>query len=301
MTAWFNGFEAGSIEVDGVRLFVRQGGRRDGPPVLLLHGFPQTHAMWQRVAQRLAPHCRVVLPDLRGYGASAKPPSAPDHAPYAKRAMAADMAALMRALGHARWHVAGHDRGARVAHRLALDHADAVDRLCLIDIVPTVDMYEATDQRSATLYYHWFHLIQPEPLPERMIGSGDAARFYLHWKLGGWGSGGLGHIEPEALADYERAFTPAAIHAMCEDYRAGAGIDLAHDRASRAAGQRLRAPLHLLWGERGVVQALFDPVAVWQAQCDGPVTGRALAAGHYLPEEQPDETADELLRCFALR
>jgi haloacetate dehalogenase len=253
--------------------------------------------MWHRVAQRLAPHFRLVLPDLRGFGDSDKPPGEPDHANYSKRALAADLVALMRALGHERYFVAAHDRGARVAHRLALDHPQAVRRLCLIDIAPTLDMYAATDMAFARAYYHWFFLIQPAPLPERMIG-GDPL-FFLHASLGGWGSRGLGHLEPRALAEYERCFaTPEAIHAVCEDYRASAGIDLEHDRASRAAGDRIACDLLVLWGERGVVHRLFDPLALWRAQCAGGVDGKPLPAGHFIAEELPDATAQALLAFF---
>ena len=214
MSTWFEAFDARHHDVNGIRLFARSGGNAAGPPLLLLHGFPQTHVMWRRVALRLAERFRLVLPDLRGYGDSSKPPGGPDHANYSKRTMAADMAALMSGIGHARFAVVGHDRGARVAHRLALDHAERVTKLCLIDIAPTLDMYAATDLRFASAYYHWFHLIQPAPLPERMIG-GDA-KFYLHAKLGGWGAAGTAHIEPQALAEYERCFcNEAAIHAAC--------------------------------------------------------------------------------------
>jgi haloacetate dehalogenase len=238
-----------------------------------------------------------VLPDLRGYGDSAKPPGAADHANYSKRTMAADLHALMHSLGHERYFVCGHDRGGRVAHRLALDQPGAVHKLCVIDIAPTLDMYAATDQRFATAYYHWFHLIQPSPLPERMIGAD--ARFYLHTKLGGWGSKGTSFMEAAALAEYERCFCdPAAIHAMCEDYRASASIDLAHDRASRAAGDKIACDLLVLWGDRGVVQALFDPLPLWQAQCAGVVSGQAMPAGHYVAEEQPEATAAALAAFF---
>ena len=299
---WFDGFDSHDVPVNGVTVHARTGGRSGAPPLLLLHGFPQTHAMWHRVAQRLAPHFSLVLPDLRGYGDSAKPPGDADHANYSKRSMAADMHALMLALGHglgpARYAVAGHDRGARVAHRLALDQPQAVQRLALIDIAPTLDMYAATDQRFASAYYHWFHLIQPFPLPERMIGG--CARDYLHAKLGGWGTGGLAAIEPQALADYERCFcTPEAIHAACEDYRAAAGIDLEHDRASRAAGSQIACDVLVLWGQRGVVQALFDPLALWRAQCSATVTGQAMPAGHFIPEELPQATADALQAFFS--
>jgi haloacetate dehalogenase len=290
---WFDGFEAKRHPVNGIEIFARTGGRRDAPPLLLLHGFPQTHAMWHRVAQALADDFDLVLPDLRGYGDSSKPPGEADHAGYSKRVMAQDLAALMSALGHERFAVVGHDRGGRVAHRLALDHAARVTALCLIDIAPTLDMYDATDLRFASAYYHWFHLIQPAPLPERMIG-GDPL-FYLHWKLGGWGGNGTVHIEAEALAEYERCFCrPEAIHAACEDYRAAAGIDLEHDRASRAAGQRIACDTLVLWGARGVVHKLFDPLALWRAQCAGSVAGLAMPAGHFIPEELPGEVAAAL-------
>ena len=299
---WFDGFEAGTFHVNGTEIFARIGGTAGAPPLLMLHGFPQTHAIWHRVAQRLAPHFRLVLPDLRGYGDSAKPPGQADHANYSKRTMARDMAGLMTQLGHERFGVVGHDRGGRVAHRLALDHAPRVTRLALLDIAPTLDMYAATDMRFATLYYHWFHLIQPAPLPERMIG-GDPA-FYLHWALGGFSARdeggrnaeGTAFIEPEALAEYERCFcTPQAIHAACEDYRAAAGIDLEHDRESRRAGTRIACDTLVLWGERGVVHALFEPLALWRAQCTAAVVGEAVPAGHFIPEELPELTADKLL------
>ena len=291
---WFDGFEARHFDVNGVRIFARTGGRAGAPPLLLLHGFPQTHAIWHRVALVLAPHFSLVLPDLRGYGDSSKPPGAADHSNYSKRTMAADMAALMAHLGHAQFGLVGHDRGGRVAHRLALDHAPHVSRLTLIDIAPTLDMYAATDMRFATAYYHWFHLIQPAPLPERMLG-GDPA-FCLHWALGGWGANGTAYIEPQALAEYERCFcTPEAIHGACEDYRASAGIDLEHDRASRAAGERIACDTLVLWGERGVVGKLFEPLALWQAQCSARVTGEAVPAGHFIPEELHALTAERLL------
>lgn len=297
-TVWFDGFEARDFDLAGTRIHVRTGGRADAPPLLLVHGFPQSHVMWHRVARQLAPHFFLVLPDLRGYGDSAKPPGAADHANYSKRVMAQDLVQLMTTLGHPRFAVCGHDRGARVAHRLALDHATAVNKLALIDIAPTLDMYASTDMRFARAYYHWFHLIQPHPLPEKMIGG--CARDYLHAKLGGWGSAGLGDIEPQALAEYERCFcTPDAIHAACEDYRAAASIDLEHDRASRAAGQKIGCDTLVLWGQRGVVHALFDPMALWRAQCAAGLEGQAMAAGHFIPDELPQQTAQLLLRFFA--
>jgi haloacetate dehalogenase len=297
MANWFDEFQAQHHAVNGVEIFARTGGRPDGPPLLLLHGYPQTHAIWHRVAQLLAPHHRLVIPDLRGYGRSSKPPGEAGHANYSKRAMAADMVALMRRLGHERFCIAGHDRGGRVAHRLALDHPAVLDKLCVIDIVPTLTMYERTDMAFARAYYHWFYLIQPAPLPERQIGA--APRFYLDWTLSGWGSKGLDFIEPEALQDYAEGFCNAqGIHAACEDYRAAAGIDLEHDRTSREAGQRVQCPLHVLWGERGVVNALFKPLDDWRAACSGAVSGTVLPAGHFIPEELPQVTAAELLRHF---
>ena len=299
--AWFEGFEAGLHAAGEVELFARTGGDPAKPPLLLLHGYPQTHVMWHRVARSLAADFSLVIPDLRGYGDSTKPePEATpeqDHAQHSKRAMAADMTALMSGLGHRRFAVAGHDRGGRVAHRLALDHAERVERLALIDIVPTLDMYELTDMRFAALYYHWFFLIQPAPLPERMIG-GDPS-FYLRWTLGGWGAKNLGHIEPEALAEYERCFSRAdAIHAACEDYRASATIDLEHDRASRAAGEKIACDMLVLWGEHGVVGKLYAPLELWRAQCAGALDGAAMDAGHYIPEERPEEIASRLRDFF---
>ena len=300
--AWFEGFEGGLHAAGDVELYARIGGDPAKPPLLLLHGYPQTHAMWHRVAQRLAPDFSLVIPDLRGYGDSTKPepatPPAADHGQHSKRAMAADMAALMSGLGHSRFFVAGHDRGGRVAHRLALDHGERVERLALIDIVPTLDMYERVDMRSAIGYYHWFFLIQPAPLPERMIG-GDPAHF-LRWTLGGWGSKDTSFFEAEALDEYERCFCrPEAIHASCEDYRAAATIDLEHDRASRAAGEKIACDLLVVWGSRGVVGRLYDPLALWRAQCAATVEGSAMEAAHFIPEELPVDTAARLAAFLA--
>jgi haloacetate dehalogenase len=227
------------------------------------------------VARQLAGDYFLVLPDLRGYGDSAKPPGLPDHSNYSKREVAADLVALMSSLGAGSFHLCGHDRGGRVAHRLALDHPQRVDKLCVLDIAPTLDMYNATDMAFARGYYHWFHLIQPAPLPETMIGADP--RLYLHAKLGGWGAKGLGHIE---------------------DYRASAGIDLEHDRESRACGEQLRCDTMVLWGAHGLAGKLFKPLELWQAQCSARVTGQALPCGHYLPEELPQETADALWSFF---
>jgi len=296
MTGWFKDFEERRFAVNGAEIALRLGGDRSKPALLLLHGFPQTHAMWHRVAQRLRHDFFLVLPDLRGYGDSSHAPGLPDHSNYSKRALAQDLIEVMDTLGIAAFALCGHDRGGRVAHRLALDHPARVTKLCVIDIAPTLDMYARTDFDFARAYYHWFHLIQPAPLPELMIGGNPRA--YLHAKLGGWGSGGLGHIEPRALAEYERCFCrDEAIHTACEDYRASAGIDLEHDRESRARGHKIACDTLMLWGEHGVVQRLFDPLALWQAQCAGAVTGWAMPAGHFIPEQLPDETV-MALRAF---
>ena len=262
------------------------------PALLLLHGFPQTHVLWRRVAQQLSARYFLVMPDLRGYGDSFKPTDEAEQAQMSKRAMAQDVVQLMQSLGHERFFLCGHDRGGRVSHRLALDHPERVRKLAVLDIAPTLDMYGRTDMDFARAYYHWFHLIQPAPLPERMI-AGDALP-YLHTKLGGWGGAGLSIFEPQALADYERCFTPATIHTMCEDYRASAGIDLAHDRHSRERGEKVACDMLVLWGERGVVQRMFQPLALWQAQCAGTVSGQTLPCGHYMPEECPTEVAQLL-------
>ena len=297
-SSWFEGFDAAQFDLGDAHVFARVGGHKGKPPLVLLHGFPQTHAMWHRVARALKDDFLLVVPDLRGYGDSQKGPGAPDHANYSKRAMAHDIAHLMTTLGFPQFFFCGHDRGARVGHRLAVDEPNRVKKLALIDIAPTLDMYESTNMLMARAYYHWFHLIQPAPLPEKMIG-GDP-KFYLHTKLGGWGSGGLSHIEPQALAEYERCFCRAeAIHAACEDYRAAAGIDLEHDRESRAKGHKICCDTLVLWGERGLIGKMFDPLAIWQAQCAAKVSGQAMASGHFIPEELPDQTADLLRGFFA--
>jgi haloacetate dehalogenase len=285
------GFTVHDLETRGARVHARAGG--SGPPVLLLHGYPQTHAIWHRVAPRLAERFTVVAADLRGYGDSGKPPSAPDHGPYSKRAMAQDLVEAMGLLGFETFHVVGHDRGGRVGHRLALDHVARVRSLATLDIAPTLAMYEATTMEFARAYYHWFFLIQPEPLPERMIGLDP--EFYLREKLRGW-SQGRWPFDDAAFAEYLRCFRdPATIHASCEDYRAAATIDLEHDRRDRDAGRRVRCPVLALWGERGTVHRCFRPLDEWRRAADGAVSGRPLAAGHYLPEEVPDEVVGELL------
>jgi haloacetate dehalogenase len=301
--AWFEGFTRETITLHGLPVTFRRSADWDAnkPVLVLLHGFPQTHVLWHRVAQQLKDRYRLVMPDLRGYGDSSHAVGDADHAHYSKRAMAQEVVDLLDPLGVKDFFLCGHDRGGRVAHRLAVDHPGRVKKLCVIDIAPTLDMYDATDFSFARAYYHWFHLIQPAPLPEFMIGGN--AKAYLHAKLGGWGSQGLGYIEPEALAEYERCFCdptpnaqglPANIHSACEDYRASAGIDLEHDRESRARGDKIACDTLVLWGERGVVNRLFKPLELWQAQCSARVSGQAVPAGHFIPEELPELTAQAL-------
>jgi haloacetate dehalogenase len=288
----FDGFELRDVATRGTSIRVRIGG--GGPPLLLLHGYPQTHAMWHRVAPTLAERCTVVCADLRGYGDSGKPASDPDHATYSKRATAHDMVEVMTALGFARFRLAEHDRGGRVAHRLALDHPARLESVAVLDIVPTRTVFRATTQALATAYYHWFFLSQPYDLPERLIGADPV--YYLRRKLGAWAA--LERFAPEALAEYQRCFSePAVIHASCEDYRAAASIDLAHDEVD--LDRRIQCPLLVLWGGRGAMERHFDVLATWREKAAGPVRGRALACGHFLAEELPEETTSELLAFFA--
>ncbi|TXG80066.1 MAG: alpha/beta hydrolase [Rhodocyclaceae bacterium] len=285
------GFERRTVDTAGAAIHLEHGG--DGPPVLLLHGYPQTHLIWHRIAPRLAQGFHVICPDLRGYGDSAKPPGGTDHAAYSKRAMAQDMADVIDAFGYTRCLVAGHDRGARVAHRLALDKPALVERLCVMDIAPTLHMFSHTDQQFATGYYHWFFLIQPDGLPERLIGADPG--YYLREKLRRWAAPGA-VFDAAAVADYVRCFSsPAAIHASCEDYRAAASIDLQHDAADR--GRRIGCPLLALWGARGFVNRTYDVPGVWHDYADN-VSGRALDCGHFLPEEAPDAVCDALEEFF---
>ena len=291
----YPGFQVRDVETEpGVHIHVCHGG--GGPPLLLLHGHPQTHAIWHKVAPELARHFTLVLADLRGYGDSSKPPGLPDHANYSKRTMALDMLAVMRAFGHERFAVLAHDRGARVAHRLAIDHAEAVTRLVTLDIAPTLAMYEQTDEQFARRYWHWFFLIQPAPLPERLIEA-DPARYATD--LMGGRSAGLAPFDPRALAQYQRCLAlPGAAHGLCEDYRAAAGIDLDHDRADRAADVRLQMPLLALWGEHGVVHACFRPLEEWRRVADD-VQGGPLPCGHYMAEEAPHALLERVLPFLA--
>jgi len=292
MDPMLEGFTSHAVAV-GNGIEIAASVARTGPPLLLLHGFPETRACWRRIAPRLAERFTVVAADLRGYGASSKPPGGGSHAAYSKRAMAADQIALMRALGFDSFRLVGHDRGGRVAHRLALDHPHAVERLAVLDICPTATMYAATDQTFATAYYHWFFLIQPADFPERMIAN-DTHHFIRH-TIASWCRTEGAFDEPTLRRYVEAYFDPMAIHGACEDYRAGATIDLAHDAESESSGIRIKAPLLALWGARGIGGRRFDVLAAWRERSAGSVTGQPLDCGHFLPEEAPEATLAALL------
>lgn len=289
----FDGFAEETIDIDGGEIFIRRGGRMDGQPVLLLHGYPQTSAMWHGVAPSLARDFQVICADLRGYGRSHKPASDADHAPYAKRAMAAEMAGLMKNLGHERFHIGAHDRGARVAHRLGMDMPERVMSMVLLDIAPTREMYDATDRAFANAYWHWFYLVQPFPMPEAMIGHDPEA----FWKAKCIKQdGGKNAFSEPALAEYLAAFSdPACIHASCEDYRAAATIDLRHD--DEDGSRKLTVPLQVLWAKRGVIEKCFDALALWRRRAEQ-VEGEALDASHYMAEELPEDIAQRMADFF---
>ncbi len=292
MSRLFPGFVTRRIRTSGATINLVAGG--EGPPLLMLHGYPETHAMWHKVAPALAGKYSVICADLRGYGDSSKPRGLPDHANYSKRAMAQDMVEVMGRLGHPTFHVVGHDRGARVAHRLARDWPRQVRTLTVLDISPTLKMYESTDMAFARAYYHWFFLIQPAPLPERLLARQAAA--YVLGRLGR-GRSGLRHFSPAVRREYVRAFRdPRTIHATCEDYRASATVDLALDRRDR--GRKLDIPVLALWGREGVIEAQFDCLADWR-EVARDVCGRALPCGHFLAEEAPEATRREIERFIA--
>ncbi len=279
----FPGFAQRRVKTPDVTINAVCGGA--GPPLLLLHGYPQTHTMWHKLAPLLARRFSVVAADLRGYGDSDKPPGDPEHATYSKRAMARDMVELMAALGHQRFAVAGHDRGARVTHRLCLDHPATVTRAAVLDIAPTYTMFASADKTFGDAYYHWFFLSQPYDLPERLIGADPA--YYLRLKLSRWGRDDAA-FSAAAVAEYVRCFSdPAAIHATCEDYRAAATIDLAHDEAD--LGRKITCPLLVLWGGKGFIARQYDVLGVWRERAVD-VRGHALPCGHFLPEEAPEAT-----------
>ncbi|MEZ5843114.1 MAG: alpha/beta hydrolase [Hyphomicrobiaceae bacterium] len=290
MSGFFDDFTLETRPVGDGHVRLRRGG--SGPALLLLHGNPQTHAMWHAVAPRLARRFSVVCPDIRGYGRTWKPPATADHAPYAKRAMADELIALMRALGHETFDVVGHDRGARVAHRMALDHPAIVRRLAVLDIVPTLAHFEHADMAFGLGYYHWFWLAQPHPFPETLISADPVFWFRHHTNREPKGDD---FFAPAARADYLAAITdPATVRGICEDYRAAASIDLEHDRASRNAGIKLTAPLLVLWGTKGKIETWYDPLAIWRSYADAPVTGHGIPTGHYLAEEAPDAVSEAL-------
>jgi haloacetate dehalogenase len=292
------GFEAAEVQTGETCIFVRRSG--SGPPVLLLHGFPQTHVMWRSVAPRLARRFTVVCADLRGYGRSGCPASAPDHAPYAKRAMARDMVSVMEQHGFPRFSVAGHDRGARVAYRLALDHPERVARLAVLDVLPTAEVWQRADARLALAFWPWSLLAQAEPLPERLVAASPDA--VVDAALGGWGSPPA-TFDPRVRAAYVETLRDSArVHAICEEYRAAATCDREHDETDRRSGRRIACPVLALWSRRGPLDAWYTeaggPLALWRAWADD-VRGRPVDAGHFFPEEIPDETAQALAAFFA--
>lgn len=287
-------FETMELEVEeGITIKTRRAG--SGPPLLLLHGYPQTHAMWHKIAPRLAEDFTVVLTDLRGYGDSSKPEGGPEHINYSKRAMARDQTALMLQLGYPEFRLVGHDRGGRVGHRLALDFPERVQKLAVLDIAPTYKMYTTADKEFATAYYHWFFFIQPYDLPETLIGANP--EYFLRQIFGRWGAN-ASVFDPAAMAEYLRCFSnPATIHATCEDYRASAEIDLRHDEADMSS--KVSCPLLALWGTKGLVGRKYDVVESWRERGSQVVGGQALPSGHYLPEEAPEETYQALVKFLA--
>lgn len=293
----FEDFEAADVQADEANIFIRRAG--SGPAVLLLHGFPETHLMWRDVAPLLAQDFTVVCADLRGYGRSACPPSSPDHAPYSKRAMAKDMVSVMSKLGFDRFSIAGHDRGGRVAYRLALDHGDRVERLAVLDVVPIADAWERADKNLAIGYWPWSLLAQPEPLPERLVSAAPDA--VIDDALDGWGSAAES-FSPKIRAAYIDALSDELhVHAICEEYRAAASIDHEHDLADRRSGRRIECPVLVLWSGRGPLNAWYaregGPLGLWRSWADD-AEGKALDGGHFFPEELPTQTADELNRFF---
>lgn len=290
---FFDGFELAQIAVTDGTMRVRHGGT--GPPLLLLHGNPQTHAMWNAVAPALADCFTIVCPDLRGYGFSHKPDASADHASYAKRAMARDMAELMDQFGHRQFFLAGHDRGARVSHRLALDYPDRVRRLAVLDIVPTIEHFERADADFAMGYYHWFWLAQPHPYPEFLITRAPEEWFRAYTSRGPKND----FFHPEAMEDYLAAVRdPEMVRGMCEDYRAAATIDLDHDRASREAGDKITCPLMVLWGATGKIEKWYDPLEIWRDYCAADLSGGTLPSGHYLAEEAPEAVVTSFREFF---
>jgi haloacetate dehalogenase len=296
MNDLFPGFRQELVRANGIDINCVVGPMRDGPALLLLHGYPQTHAIWHKVAQPLSQHYNVVASDLRGYGDSAKPAADANHESYSKREMARDQVELMAALGFGRFLLVGHDRGGRVAHRLCVDYPEAVEKAVVLDIAPTLAMYEQTNEFFARAYWHWFFLILPAHVPETMIGADPKG--LLRAKMAADIQRGV--FAPEAWAEYERCFTPGAIHGSCEDYRAAASIDLVHDRADRDAGRGIKCPLLALWGERGIIGRCFRPIDEWK-RVAADVRGHDVASGHYIAEEVPEVLLKELYEFFGGR
>ena len=286
----FEGFQSRQIDTGEATIHVRIGGK--GKPLLLLHGYPETGIMWHKVAPRLAEHFTCVVPDLRGYGDSSKPKSDKEHYVYSKRANANDQVKVMQALGFEKFMVAGHDRGGRVTHRMCLDHPDRIERASILDIMPTPVVFGTVNQRIATAYYHWFFLIQPAPYPETLIGHDP--EYYLRHTLTSLSAPGT--FPEESFQEYLRTFSkPETIHATCEDYRAGASIDLEHHKADK--GRKIACPVQILWGERGLVGRAYDTMKVWADYAENAI-GQQMPSGHFSPEEAPDETVKALLDFF---
>ncbi|WP_298984861.1 alpha/beta hydrolase [uncultured Roseibium sp.] len=292
----FPGFKSETVETEEAQLFCRIGG--SGPPLLLLHGYPQSHTCWHKVVPLLADRFTLVLPDLPGYGKSSIPPLSQDHQAYSKRAMADGIVELMRLLGFDKFHLAGHDRGGRVAYRMALDHPHAVNRVAVLDILPTFDYWEKLDRQFGLKVYHWMFLAQPAPFPEKLIAA-SPVRFLEHTLASWTGSKNLDCFSEEALDDNRAWFRdPDRISATCEDYRAGATIDFEHDNLDHQAGKRILIPLLALWGEKGIATSVKSPLDVWRSWCPY-AEGRSVPGGHFLPEEAWQETAEELQKFFA--
>lgn len=286
----FKDFQEAQFTQENIVINYRKGG--SGPPLLLIHGYPQTHVMWHKIADELAQSFTVIASDLRGYGDSSKPTTTENHEPYSKRAMAKDQVDLMKHLGYDEFYLAGHDRGGRVSHRLALDHPSVVKKMIVMDIAPTFHMYTTTDMQFASAYFHWFFLIQPADFPETLIGN--SKEYFINKKFKQWGRG---QFSEEAFAEYVRCFTPEMIHGSCEDYRASASIDIAHDQVDLDKGHMIKAPLLCLWGDLGFVGQKYDVIAEWRKWCTD-VTGLKINCGHYLPEEAPKDTLKAMLDFF---
>ena len=284
----FEGFRRSVVEFQEVSINYVIGG--NGPPLLLLHGYPQSHVIWHKMACRLTEYFTVIASDLRGYGDSSKPKSDPAHTTYSKRTSATDQVRMMRTLGFDKFQLVGHDRGGRVGHRMALDFPEVVQKLVVMDIAPTYAMYTQADMEFATAYYHWFFLIQDYDIPEKLIGQDPS--YFLKKKFGQWGKDRKA-ITKEAFNEYLRCFTPETIHASCEDYRASATIDLQYDREDLGQGRKIQCPLLCLWGNKGFVGKKYDVIKEWSIWAEN-VKGRGIECGHYLPEEAPEETLEAL-------